>query len=788
MKSTILLTFLILCSLGASLLYSQTEFPLERKPLAIAVISDGSIDEDPWFEEEIKQEVSALLDLQFKVTFKQYFSDYSGEKAEDYIEQSFDDNEVDIVVTIGIISSSVLASKTPFSKPSIAAIVVDREVQGLPLAVTGGSGVENFAYIQTPFSMERDLRTLHRIFPYKKIGIISEGTGLEGLSNITSLFDNVTSQLGTTYLAIPVFTSNPQAIIDAIPEDVDALYVLPLFDLLDTAQLEEFFVAIADRGLPSFALLGEQVYAGAMGGYEAESNVNKIERRVALDISKIAEGKAASDLPVIIESLNTRLLINMKIARKIGIYPDWDMLAEATLVDVNGVETDRILDLRTAIAEALENNLELKADTYAPQIAEEDVDIARSSLWPQLTASSLAVLIDQNRADASFGQQAPLTWSVTGELSQVILSEPASANVKIQKLLQQGEEYGLKASQLDMVLTAAQGYLNLLQAKSLLKIQNENVNVTRKNLDIATDKEGVGYSAITDVYRWESELALNNIDLNEAQASVRQAEYSLNQILNRRLTDPFETKEVSLTDGIIFILDERIEEVIDSPGDVEKFANFLVTKVKSDLPELKQLESNIAAQERSLTSQERAYWLPSLALTGQADYVLGKYLQDAGVPQVDVKPTWNLGLGLQYPLFQGGERSAQKEKTELSILQLQHQYANALSQFELQLRSNMETVGVSYSSVGLSRKAADAALANFEIVQDLYRQGLANVTQLIDAQRSALQTEVSATNALYQFILDFLNVERSIGSFYFLSTPQQQQRFFDELQRFINNQ
>ena len=56
---------------------------------------------------------------------------------------------------------------------------------------------------------------------------------------------------------------------------------------------------------------------------------------------------------------------------------------------------------------------------------------------------------------------------------------------------------------------------------------------------------------------------------------------------------------------------------------------------------------------------------------------------------------------------------------------------------------------------------------------------------LIDAQNAALQTELSAENAAYQFVVDFLLVERAIGTFYFLESPSERTAFFDRLLIFL---
>ena len=208
-----------------------------------------------------------------------------------------------------------------------------------------------------------------------------------------------------------------------------------------------------------------------------------------------------------------------------------------------------------------------------------------------------------------------------------------------------------------------------------------------------------------------------------------------------------------------------------------------------NLPELKQINNGLAAQERLLKSQERAFYLPSVALSGSFDHTLKRWSVKTatGVPIPDVDPTWNFGLGVQYPILQGGQRKVNKEITQVNILQIKDQQADIRNQLELRIRSALQKAGASYFSVLRYEEAKTAATENFTIVQDSYSEGVVSVTNLIDAQNAKIQTELGAVNAGYQFILDFLELERAIGFYYQLASPADQTAFFDRFSAFLTN-
>lgn len=760
--------------------------------LKIAFINEniGTGSDIDWFQTEVEKEINNLLHNRVEVAFEVFYGAYDPVKMLSDFEKAFNDPTIDIVISMGAMASGILAQRGNYSKPAIAGIILDTQMQQVPITAEGTSGILNFTYAQSPFSVQRDIEKLYRLRPFQNLVVIGGNNLTSYLPFLDQLINSRVDILGASSQLIP-YQGAVDKTINAIPENADAVYLLPIFDEMTQVEQKSFFQKINQKGLPSMALLGElYVNEGAMMGFEADANLQRMPRRIALNVLKIFEGAKAEDLPVEIPTYNETLLINMATARVTGVYPDFDLMAEAILLNVNVSESGRKLNLKGTITEALQNNLGLKVAEADPQIAQKDVALAKSEFLPSADVSSNMVLIDESSAELSFGSRGRMNWLASGSLSQLIYSEPALANVAIQKLFQKGEEAALEQTQLDVVIDAATAFLNVLQAESGVRIQNDNVFLTKENYDISKAKEAVGYSGVSDLYRWTTELALRNIDLNDAQARYNQAKFQLNQFLNRPINEAFNTEEVTLGQQMLLVTDMRAFKLVNNYGDLEKFANFLVAEAMDRLPELKQFDYNIGAVKRQQLSQKRAFYLPSIALSGQIDHTIQRFktvelIPGLPLPEPDSKPTWNIGAGLKYPLFQGGQRKLNLEKTELSLLQVQNQRADLENQMELRIRATMETVAASFSRMDLSRQAADAARKNFEIVQDSYSQGLVNITTLIDAQNASLQTELSAVNAIYTFILDWLELERSVGFYYFTASKEEQDAFFERLAAFM---
>ena len=782
----ILCTLLLVCS-GVVMCFAQTA-------ITIGLVSDGASTNSRFLEENIKNEINSLLQFQYDISYKTLLADGSAASIKANFQAMYDDPTVNIVIGVGLLASDELVRLQNYPKPSIATITIDANLQDLPFSNQATSGINNFTYTQSPFDIKRDLEVFKEVYDFQQLGILMTET----LATTDTDWEQFLKDELNINAQIITVQNNGNV---SNWSNVDAVYVLPPLGMEATG-FANMVQQINERKLPSFALQGRILTeAGIMASVAPSTNLTVITRRVALNVSKVLEGINASELPVTVESYNEDFAINVSTAKKIGHYPNWSVLAKATLLYLGEVETDNIWNLKSTIFEALKKNLELEIAKKEVDANRFEIGKARSDYLPQSTLFSSLVFIDSTRAANSLGTTAPTTWTASADLTQVIISEPVLANIQIQKLLQKSQEYSRDQVQLDVIQDAASAYLQVLQAQTLLQLQNNNVSVTKNNLDIAQTKEAVGYSGVSDVYRWKSELALNNVDLNTAQAQLRQSRLIFNQLLNHPLTEAFKTEDITLTDSLLVIYDERIMPYLDNPDKLSKFADFLVSEAFRSLPEIGQLNMGIAAQERSLLSQKRAYYLPSVFASGQVDYNLAR-INAAEPTTIELPPPtgtvtfggepaplqWNMAIGVQIPIFQGLKRNAQKQQTTVNILKLNDQKQDLKNKLELQVRANLETLGASYSGVQLYQEAAAAAKKNFEIAQQSYQQGLISVIQLIDAQKANLQTEIAATNAIYQFINDFFAVERSTGIYIFLLPPNEQNAFFERFTNFVMQQ
>ncbi len=99
----------------------------------------------------------------------------------------------------------------------------------------------------------------------------------------------------------------------------------------------------------------------------------------------------------------------------------------------------------------------------------------------------------------------------------------------------------------------------------------------------------------------------------------------------------------------------------------------------------------------------------------------------------------------------------------------------------------MQDVGSSHASIKWSNKSAEAAAKNLELVQDSYSQGVKDITVLLDAQNASLNSDQVAANAVYDFLIDYFEFQRSIRQFYFRISNEDKKFAKDRFSQFFKD-
>ncbi len=545
--------------------------------------------------------------------------------------------------------------------------------------------------------------------------------------------------------------------------------------------------AVADRQhqpaqVAQLCLLGvEDVRSGVLVGSSPETNWQKIARRIALNVEQILNGRNPAELKTLLEYSN-RLTLNMKTAKQIDFSPSWKTLAQADLIAVGDYVAERQVDFRTVVEDALRANLSLDIERKTLAAAVEDVFTARAQLLPSLSAGVGSTLIDEEHAGAA---QAEQTTEASLSLSQLLYSDSAWANLTARKHLAESAREGYRQVVLDTILKAGQNYLNVLKAKSVVRTRRNNLELVRKNYEVAEYRRKVGYAGAADVYRLDSELATAASHLIAAQSSLQQSRIELNDFLLRPLDEEFSLQEDKLEDDLLRRYgSNEIHDAVNNPKDLERLTRFLVLEAQKGVPELKQLRQSLAAQERLLESSRRKRWMPTLNLNAGVKENLDRGGEGADQPWPD-DTSWNVNLNVNWELYSGGGIGSEARKSRIERDRLRKQLQQGGRSVEKRLRNALLDLYVQEADLELAEKPR-SRLRKLWSGSGFLPAGASTITDLLDAQNSALAAEQAAETSVYDFYLALLEVEHSMGNFSLTSSVEQQDAFYQRLKQYMS--
>ncbi len=764
---------------------SQSE---EQQSYKIGIITDGPLLNAPGAIESFRKEIRQIIEEEeFTVSFPQSMllrADGTVSSINRQLDKLLENPETDLIIALGAISSTEAIKRQNPTKPIVAPIVLDADLQKAPKK-DYGSGVQNLTYVDLKIPIEKELMAFRRIVPFERLAVLLDKRDIEGVPEIKKLIKTLTFEHSIEIDLIPVGLSGSEA-IHSIPTQTDAVMVGPLWQLTT----EEFFQLtknLIDRKLPSFAMWDHKyVQQGLFATNMPENTFEHLARKVAIIVQEIFLGEDISSLPVAF-SKSKRLSINMATARAISVYPSLAEMVGAELLNEERVDIERRLTLGEAVQTALNVNLDLAIADKRVSAGSYAVGEARSPLLPQLSIGAGGRIIDGDRAALS-GGTAP-EEATLGNLtaSQIIYSDDAWTGYTVEKYLQSGREYDRDSVRLDIIFDTSVAYLNVLRQKTIEQLQKDNMQLTQANLDRAQIRLSSGVAGPDEVYRWETQFANDRQLVLSAESATLDAMQGLNRILNRPLQEEFIAEETDLSDPLLITGSKLFYELMHNPIYLRGFNAYAINEGIQASPELKALDAAIAAQERIILQSRRDFWVPTVSLEGSVDQYFstsgeGERNEDlTGLDDTD----WSVGIFATLPLFEGGKRSSTLARTKEELLQLQTQHRATEERISQRILRASNNTRASYPSIYLSRDAADSARLNLQLVTDSYVEGIKSIIELLDAQSQALNSDLAAANAVYNFLIDYMGVQRSIGEFITYLPADEQQAWLERAKDFV---
>lgn len=175
-------------------------------------------------------------------------------------------------------------------------------------------------------------------------------------------------------------------------------------------------------------------------------------------------------------------------------------------------------------------------------------------------------------------------------------------------------------------------------------------------------------------------------------------------------------------------------------------------------PDVKAAERTLAAQVARVGVAKSA-WYPKLFITG------GLGLESVHASKFTQPGSFyaSIGPSVSWPLLQGGNVVARTKAAEARVEEARLNYELALERAYADVRNNYSSYTLEYHRYQALNGAVKAATDAVAISQDLYKNGLRDFNNVLDAQRSRLNLEEELAISRGQITVDLIELYRSLG-------------------------
>lgn len=612
-------------------------------------------------------------------------------------------------------------------------------------------------------------------------------------------------QCNIDFVVIPV-NNNIKASLSKIPNNVDSVFVTPLFNI-SKEQRKEVYQYINERKLPSFSTVGqEDVDLGAMIGTSAANVDKKLAESTSFNIYGVLKGNVVKNekIPFFDDKV---IFFNSDTAELVGYTAPLRLLNNCIIISHKELPK---YDLGLLLDTLDDNNLDMARKKYLVSAARRSLASAYLRYLPTVRLDLGYQTYNSSYAE-SYADVPTRAGAFTFAIDQILYSPDLVTNiiVKHKKLkFDKAEEVLTKAN---MEYQTGNLYIETLMLENMIKVQQESVQESRENLAIARVREKTGKCGYEEVLRWAGEVSEAEKKLLSMEAEYKNAKIHINKLLFKDQKTDFQFAPLNANDPAFFTSDLNIIDHVRNPKRLEFFTDQLVKQVIYMSPETTKLKAAIGMKKAEMANYVQKFFLPNAKMSLEYTTVFDRHIpyESAGHNQLKAvtasaksgeaqaktiaatgdatqslaagaqafqnawmnspylgldKNSFRFFVGAQWKPIEGGHKIAEVARCKAELNELNAYLEEVNTEIEMQVRSVVNRAIAKYFMIEKSYKAMFAEAENYQMVKDRYLVGKADLTQLTDAQHLYFKAKLDALNSQYDFFKELIWVQRGLIS------------------------
>jgi outer membrane protein TolC len=415
-----------------------------------------------------------------------------------------------------------------------------------------------------------------------------------------------------------------------------------------------------------------------------------------------------------------------------------------------------VLTLASAIAEAQQNNREIKISNQNVLYANDEILAARTQRYPhfnvQISGSYLLTAVHVHIPEGVFGKVG--TTPVPNANSVITTSPSASAltfiqvvqplsklydvhlNVALLKVGKQLSQEELRQERQEITNSVKSAYYSLLQSQSALGSARENVlalrEVDRTTEEYVQQKAALPYQS-TGV---KVQLAQAELQVTTLEDTIETQKENLNNLMGRDIREDF-----------------RLSGVPDAIPEEQDLELARQTALASRT-EIRQAQFKV---EQAVFSRrlEKAQYIPEIGV----QYLFFSPFTVSGLPS-NIN---SLGISLKWDVFDWGQKRHLMDEKQRNIEQSHLSLTETQSQVVIDVDNRFRKLREARASLKVAQLGEDAEKQKLQVVLEQFKQKATLLSNLQTEQANMAQATAQYQQALSTFWTARADFEKSLG-------------------------
>lgn len=395
---------------------------------------------------------------------------------------------------------------------------------------------------------------------------------------------------------------------------------------------------------------------------------------------------------------------------------------------------------------AHQNNIQIKQSQLNTQYQQNNLTARKSIRLPSLNGQlsqnenygrSLAAdntYKDVNSAETDFGLGSQMTifqgLQITNSIKKTELDLKASFE-------------DLAKAKDDLSLNIASTFLEILFAKELVKVSEDQISITKQQLKQSQEKVTAGSLASGALLDIEAQLAREELNLVDAKNQLQLSRLKLAQMLELDFSDKFDVE--------IPLLPEVAAQLSVVPTQEIYFGAL------KNRPEIRGAEYRLQSSEYQLR-MARGVLYPTMTLYANFYGLYNdkfKYMDGSTISFSDqFKNYQRKGLGLQMniPIFSRFQNKIQVDNAKIQVLNTQLALEGSKKVLRQDIETAQTTALTSFNRFKSTEKAVESMREAFRYSEEKFNVGMVNAVDYNTAKTNLVKASSDLLRAKYEFI------------------------------------